>query len=96
MINAEMRFYDYYTYGENDSYGQPILSDTPTGQIKITINISSQATQANILYKDCTYVGLTHDGTVNDKWVIAYGDKRLKVLYVNPKGRYKQVFLKEL
>ena len=26
-------------------------------------------------------------------FVIKYGDEMLKVLYVNPNGRYKQVFL---
>ena len=62
----------------------------------MAINISSQATQDNILYKDCTYVGLTMDANVDDTYVIEFGRERLKVLYVNPKGRYKQVFLKEM
>ena len=96
MINTDMRSYDYFTFGEDDGYGMPQLSTEPKGKIKMTINISSQATQDNILYKDCTYVGLTQDANVDDTYVIRYGKGKLKVLYVNPKGRYKQVFLKEM
>lgn len=96
MITTDMRLYDYFTFGDDDGYGMPQLSTTPEGQIKMSINISSQATQDNILYKDCTYVGLTQDANVNDAYVIKYGKSKLKVLYVNPKGRYKQVFLKEM
>lgn len=95
MINTDMRLYDYFTFGEDNGYGMPQLSDSPKGQIKIAINISSQATQDNILFKDCTYVGLTQN-QVDDTYVIDYENKKLKVLYVNPKGRYKQVFLKEM
>lgn len=93
MIERDMRLYNYFTFGEDNGYGQPTLSTEPKGQIKMAINISSQATQDNILFKDCSYIGLTH-AEVDDTYVIEYGNERLKVLYVNPKGRYKQVFLK--
>lgn len=92
MINANMRSYDYFTLGNKDSYGQPVISAEPAGQIKMTINISSQSVQDNILYEKCTYVGLTH-APVDDTYIIDYEGKRLKVLYVNPKGRYTQVFM---
>ena len=95
MINTDMRLYNYYTFGEENGYGQPQLSSTPEGQIKMAINISSQATQDNILYKDCSYIGLTLE-EVKDAYVIDYKGSKLKVLYVNPKGRLKQVFLKEM
>lgn len=95
MINTDFRTYNYFTFGEDDGYGMAQLSTTPKGQIKMAINISSQSIQDNILYKDCSYVGLTH-ANVDDTYVIEYGNERLKVLYVNPKGRYKQVFLKEM
>lgn len=94
MINAQMRQYEYFTYGENDAYGQPQLSTEPQGTIQMAINISSQSTQDHILYQDNTYMGLTTDAEVNDTYVIQYGKERLKVLYVNPMGRFKQVFLK--
>lgn len=95
MINADFRLYNYFTFGEDDGYGQPTLSDAPVGQVKMAINITSQSIQDNINYKDAQYIGLTH-AEVDDTYVIEYGNGRLKVLYVNPKGRYNQVFLKEM
>lgn len=95
MINADMRSYNYFTFGELDSYGQPQLKKDPEGTVKMAINISSQSVQDNINYKDCSYIGLTHS-LLDDSYVIQYGDKKLKVLYVNPRGRLKQVFLAEI
>lgn len=95
MINTEMRFYDYFTYGEKDEYGQPQLSEETQGTIKMAINITSQSTQNNINYKDASYIGLTH-AAIDDTYVIQYGPEKLKVLYVNPMGRYKQAFMKEI
>ena len=89
-----MRFYDYFVYGEERGYWMPQLSTEANGKIKIALNILSQSAQDNILYEDCSYVGLTHDDNINDKYVIQFGDEKLKVLYVNPIGRLKQVFLK--
>ena len=96
MINSNMRIYDYYTFGEANEYGQPQLSETAQGTIKMAINTTSQYVQENIKYKNATYMGLTHDPEVNDKYVIQYGDTKLKVLYVNPSGRMKQVFMGEM
>lgn len=90
-----MRSYEYRLYGENNSYGQPQLSEEVQGTIKMAINITSQFVQENIKYKGATYVGLTH-AAVDDKYVIQYGDTRLKVLYVNPTGKYNQVFMGEM
>lgn len=96
MINDMMRSYNYYTYGSNDAYGQPQLSEEPQGTIKMSIAVTSQSIQDNIQYKNATYIGLTLDASVSDKYVIQYGDIKLKVLYVNPAGRYKQVFMGEM
>lgn len=93
MINNDMRAYNFYVYGDDDGYGQPALSIDPKGIIKMAINISNQTVQDNILYKDCAYIGLTNDA-IDDSYVIDYNGEKLKVLYVNPKGRFKQVFLK--
>lgn len=92
MINADMRNYDYFLYGDENAYGQLQLSAEKQGSIKMAINITSQAIQDNILYNGAQYVGITH-AYINDKYVIQYGDKKLKVLYVNPKGRYTQAFM---
>ena len=91
MINANMRTYDYYTYGENDAYGQPTLSEEVQGTVKMSISTASQRVQDNVLYKGAEYIGLTH-GTVDDTYVIQYGNEKLKVLYVTP-TRLKQVFM---
>lgn len=96
MINNSIRAYDYYLYQDKNSYGQPALSDTVQGQTKLAIFTSSQSIQDNINYQDCSYVGLTTDKNISDKYVIQYGNEKLKVLYVNPQGRLIQVFLKKI
>ena len=102
MINTDMRNYDYYLYGAADSYGQQTLikdeqgAPKVQGSIKIAINTTTQSIQDNINYKDSSYIGLTQDSAVSDAYAIQYGSELLKVLYVNPRGRYKQVFLKKI
>lgn len=98
MINTDMRLYDYFIVGEKDAYGQPqlpTLDSEPIGQIKMSINITSQAITDNIKYKDCSYLGLTKTN-INDTYIIKYEGKLLKVLYVNPKGRFKQIFMADM
>lgn len=93
MITTDMRNYDYFIYGDIDEYGQATLNEETKGTIKMAINITSQSIQDNINYKDCSYIGLTMDKSVNDTYVIKYGNEKIKVKYINPKGRYLQVFL---
>lgn len=93
MITTDMRDYEYFIYGEEDAYGQVTLSEEVKGSVRMAINIASQSVQDNILYKDCSYVGLTHNKSIDDTYVIKYGNEKLKVHYVNPKGRYNQVFM---
>lgn len=95
MINTNMRIYNYSTFGAKDAYGQATNDGEIKGTIKMAISISSQSAQDNINYQDCNYIGLTMD-ELDDSYVIHYGKEKLKVLYVNPQGRYKQVFLKKL
>ena len=95
MINADMRSYNYFTFGKEDGYGQPQLSQEAQGSIKMSINIVSQTLSDNANYKRATYIGLTNDAKVNSTYVIQYGTEKLKVLYVVPKGRLKQVFMIE-
>jgi hypothetical protein len=93
MINANMRSYNYSIIEGKDNYGQAAASTVIKGSVKMAITISSQSIQDNILYKNCAYVGLTLDNNIDDTYIIKYGKERLKVLYVNPMGRYKQVFM---
>jgi hypothetical protein len=95
MITTDMRAYDYFTIGDKNAYGQAVSDNEVKGTIKMAISISSQTVQDNINFKDCTYIGLTTDKSVNDKMVIQYGQEKLKVQYVNPRGRFIQVFLKQ-
>lgn len=112
MINTDMREYDFYTYGDADGYGQPVLlgvarlGEAKIGSIQLgkarrdtirmAIYTTAQAIQNNIAYKNASYVGLTHDRKVNDTYVIEYENKRLKVLYVGKKGVYRQVFMGDM
>lgn len=95
MINTDMRVYDFFTLGPEDDYGQrPMPSEdaAPVGTVKMAINLTNQLIQDNINYRDANYIGLTH-ANVDDTYIIQYGNERLKVLYVNPKGRLKQVYM---
>lgn len=93
MINADMRNYDYYTIDNKDDYGQPQQSTEVKGSIRIAIFTASQGVTSDIRYKNVNYIGLTTDANINDTYVIQYGAEQLKVLYIQPKGRFKQVFL---
>ena len=95
MFNNDMRTYNYFTFGELNAYGQPQLSTEPKGTIKMAIYISSQSVQDNINYKGATYVGITHS-LLDDSCVIDYNGTKLKVLYINAQGRFKQVFMAEI
>ena len=96
MINADMREYSYYTYEDQNAYGQPALSEEVQGVVKMAIYTTSHSVQDNINYTGATCFGLTHNAAINNRWVIQYGSLRLKVLYVTPLGRYKQVFMAEV
>lgn len=50
----------------------------------------------SVRYKDATYMGLTTSPLLDESAVIEYGEEKLKVLYIVPDGRYKQVYLKNL
>lgn len=92
MINSQMRTYEYYTLNGKNAYGEQTLSNTPIGTIKMAINITSQSIQDNINYKEAQYIGLTR-AEVDDTYIIKYNNGLLKVLYINPIGKMKQVFL---
>ena len=92
MINAQMTEYKYFVYKENE-YGEQVIDTSSSGTILMAINLVNKEVTDNILYTNANYIGLTLDNSITDKFVIEYGKKKLKVLYVNPQGRYKQVFM---
>lgn len=101
MIAREMTNYIYYRYGDLNNYGQQALikdefgEPLALGSVTLAIYGTSQSIQDNINYKDCSYMGLTYDKTIDDTFVIQYGEEKLKVQYVTP-GRMIQVFLKKI
>ena len=96
MITTNMKSYEYYTYTAADGYGQRQLSETPQGTTKLSIFTISTAIQDNINYKGANYIGFTFDKDINDTYAINYQDRKLKVLYVNNQGRYRQIYLAEI
>lgn len=95
MINTNMKSYDYYVLDNNDEYGQPVAV-AASDKIKMSINLASETVQESPLYSGAQYVGLTLNKDVSDKYIIQYGTDKLKVLYVNPEGRFKQVFMSRM
>lgn len=91
MINAQKKLYTYEKLGGLDEYGQPAVN-AETGTIKMSINLTNETINENALYSGAQYVGLTM-ANIDATYIIHYGEEKLKVLYVNPSGRYKQVFL---
>lgn len=99
MIYNRMRQYNYWLVAVNDLYGQEVMPSAdaePVGTVKLSIFPTSTGTQDNILYANCAYVALTYDAEIDDKYVVAYGKERLKVMYCQPQGRMKQVFLRRV
>lgn len=92
MINNDMRLYNYHLLEDADGYGQVVCSEEVKGQVKMAVNIASQTVRDSVAYNGTELVGLTHDN-VTDKYVVVYNDEKYKVLYVNPKGRLKQVYM---
>lgn len=92
MINAQMTEYKYFVYKKNE-YGEQVIDTSSSGTILMAINLVNKEVTDNILYTNANYIGLTLDNSITDKFVIEYGKEKLKVLYVNPQGRYKQVFM---
>ena len=103
MINAQFKAYNYFLYNsEDDIYGQKTLIKDDNGEpavqgtVKLSVSNTSTSVQQNINYKEATYIALTHNKDINERYVIQYGQEQLKVLYVIPAGRYRQVFLNSL
>ena len=95
MVNADMRTYNYFTFIDDDEYAQPQLSEEAQGTIKMAIYTASQGIKDSVSYTGIEYIGLTHD-VINDKYVIQHYDEKLKVLYINSRGVWKQVYLSRM
>lgn len=100
MINRDIKRYLVFEYDTEDAYGQrKLLKDSgdEVDEIQMAIYTTSQSIQDNINYKNASYVGFTnYQDEIKSTYAIKYGDVFLKVLYVNPQGRMKQVFMSEI
>lgn len=93
MLATQMREYSYSRLiDEVDEYGQPQTIEAE-GVVKMAINFATEQVTANNLYSGASYVGFTLNKEVNESYIIQYKDKKLKVTYSIPLGRYNQVFM---
>lgn len=92
MINSQMREYNYSILDNHNDYGQPQETEAED-KIKMAINFASETISENPLYSGAQYIGLTLNKDINEKYIIQYGQEKLKVLYTNSQGRYTQVFM---
>lgn len=92
MINSQMKEYNYSILDNYDDYGQPQETEAED-KIKIAIHFASETISENPLYSGAQYIGLTLNKDINEKYIIQYGQEKLKVLYTNSQGRYTQVFM---
>lgn len=97
MIATDMKEYNYYLYGEPDAYGQPTLSNEVQGSVKMAIYSSNKSITGDVNYTGGDYIGLTHNKNIDDKYVIQYGEERLKVKYTISVPRHMtQVFMSRM
>ena len=58
----------------------------------MAIYVVSNTKEDSVNYASIQYQGITQDVDIDDTYVIQYGNKKLKVLYVID-GRYRQVIM---
>lgn len=93
MIQSNMKLYNYYVLNELDDYGTNQASEEVKGQVKLSIFLQTKQLSDNSIYKETQFTALTNDKDINEKYLIEYNEKLLKVLYINDLGRYRQVYL---
>lgn len=93
MIQSNMKLYNYYVLDELDDYGTNQASEEVKGQVKLSIFLQTKQLSDNSIYKETQFTALTNDKDINEKYLIEYNEKLLKVLYINDLGRYRQIYL---
>lgn len=92
MISRELIKATLITYDGIDEYGQEGINPINQTPIEITFGIYKHQPTEDIRFQNVEYVGLTK-ASVNDSQAIKIGDKEYKIQFVNPFGRYKEVFM---
>lgn len=90
---SNQKLYNYYLIENNDEYGTSDVSIEIKGQVKMNINLTNQQISDDAIYKNAQFIGLTLDKDINENYIIEHEEMLLKVLYINKKGRYKQIYL---
>jgi len=84
-----------YTMGGQDEYGQDLVEPIAQKKITLTFGLYNHKQTDDIRYEDVEYTGLTPYDVADDQ-VIELNGFKYKVLFVNPFGRMKQVFLRKI
>lgn len=91
-IYRRLTKYNYYTLVDSEYGGKTADFTSPTGVVNMAIQLNNMAMNSNTIYTSANFVGLTQED-IDDTYIIEYGNEKLKVLYVYPEGKYKQVFM---
>lgn len=83
------------TMGGQDEYGQDLMNELDRKPITLTFGLYNHKQTDDIRYEDVEYTGLTIYDVFDDQ-IIQIGEDRYKVLFANPFGRMRQVFLKRI
>lgn len=93
MINREMRQATVVTYGGVDEYGQMNTTATASRDTYLTFGLYQHTNSNDVRYQNVTHYGLTKDSEITDNDIIVIDGVEYKVLFVNPFGRMREVFL---
>lgn len=94
MINREMRKANLITYAPGvDEYGQPRKGEQSKRDIELTFRIYSHSPVEDIRFNEVTHTGLTADKTITDTNAIELEGKTYNIKFVNPEGRFAQLFM---
>lgn len=94
MINRVLKEAQVINKYSKDEYGQRHSSLASSHTISITFGLYEHNMSNDIRYADCKYVGLTKDTTLTDNDYLLIDGKEYKVQFINPFGRWVQVFMK--
>ena len=94
MINRQLQTVKVISKSGKDEYGQRHIDETAPRFTFLTIGLYEHSQNSDIRYADCKYVGLTKDTTLTDNDYLVYEGKEHKSEFINPYGRWVQVFFK--
>ena len=94
LFNRTLQTLVVHTHGGVDDYGYQLAEELSTRKIEGSVSLYQHTQTSDIRYIDCEYVVLTKDKDISVNDSIEINGKEMKVMFVNPYGRLKQVFIK--